>query len=47
MIDSRAPGLEKGQERFVEVEINAVLEKRMPRQMQAMMDKFGDLSLDR
>lgn len=47
MIHSRAPGLEEGQERFVEVEINAVLEKRMPREIQALMDKFGDLSLDR
>ena len=47
MIDSRAPGLKKGQERFVEVAINAVLEKRIPWEMQAMMNKFGDLSLDR
>lgn len=47
MIDSRALGLEKVQERFVEVEINAVLEKRMPWEMQDMMEKFGDLSLGR
>ena len=39
-IDSRAPGLEDGQERFVEVDIDAKLEKYMHWIMRAMMIEF-------
>lgn len=45
MNDTQAPGLEQGQERFVEVDINAPLEKRMHWKMLAMVDKFGALSI--
>ena len=44
--DSRAPGLEKGQERLVEVDIDGPLEKSVPWEMLAMMDKFRDLSIE-
>lgn len=45
MNDTQAPGLEQGQERFVEVDIKAPLEKCMPWKMLAMVDKFGALSI--
>ena len=44
-IESRDPGLVEGQERFVEVNIDAPLEKCMPGPMLEMMDKFSDLSV--
>ncbi len=44
-VESRDPGLEEGQERFVEVDIGEPLEKCISWHMQAMMDKFSDLSI--
>lgn len=43
--DSHASGLEEGQERLVEVDIDTPLERCMPLEMQFMMDRFHDLSL--
>ncbi len=44
-VESRDPRLEEGQECLVEVDIDAPLEKCMSRPMQAMMNKFSDLSI--
>lgn len=44
-IDSRATGLEDGDERLVEVEIEEASEKLMPWEMKSVMRKFRGLNI--